>query len=199
MAAKILLPLALVPRPATIYRLPTESEWEYACRAGTTTAYSFGNDPEKLDGYAWYYDNAGEDREANYHKIGLKKPNPWGLFDMHGNVSEWVLDQYQPEHYAGFAGNGEQNIYSLLEVPTELYARIVRGGSWDDDPDALRSAARHKSDPEWKIQDPQLPQSIWYHTDALHVGFRLVRPLKVPSEAIRKKYQLDAKKVKNER
>ncbi len=181
------------------YRLPTEAEWEYACRAGTTTAYSFGDDPDKLDDYGWYYDNAGDERESNYHKVGKKKPNPWGLYDMHGNVSEWVLDQYHPEHYAKFAKNGENDIYSLLFVPTELYPRVVRGGSWDDDPDGLRSAARYQSDPEWKIQDPQLPQSIWYHTDALHVGCRLVRPLKVPSDAIRKKYQLDAKKVTNER
>jgi len=156
------------------YRLPTEAEWEYACRAGTTTAYSFGDDPEKLGEYAWSFDNA----EDAYHKVGQKKPNPWGLYDMHGNVAEWVLDQYIPDYYARFAGKVTLNPWV---VPTRLYPMAVRGGSWDDDPEALRSAARRGSEKEWKQQDPQLPQSIWYFTDALFLGFRIVRPLAEPS------------------
>ena len=179
------------------YRLPTEAEWEYACRAGTTTAYFFGDDPEKLGEYAWYYDNAGEDRDANYHKVGKKKPNPWGLHDIVGNVSEWTLDQYDSDHYAKFGKNDSKSAFDLLAVPTKLFPRTVRGGSWDDDPDGLRSAVRYASSLEWKIQDPQLPQSIWYHTDALHVGFRIIRPLRVPSAEERKRLKLDAKKVKN--
>ncbi len=155
------------------YRLPTEAEWEYACRAGTTTAYSFGNDPGVLGEYGWYYENSDD----GYHKVGRKKPNPWGLYDMHGNVAEWVLDQYLPEAYAG-----RQSVANPLAIPTTLYPRIVRGGGWDSDPDALRSAARRGSDEEWKAQDPQIPQSIWYHTDALDVGFRIVRPLRTPTD-----------------
>ncbi len=171
------------------YRLPTETEWEYACRAGTSTAYHFGNDPKALGQYAWYYDNS----EEAYHKVGLKKPNPWGLYDMHGNVSEWVLDAYGAKHYAQFTGKPSPlRPLQLLRQSKKLYPRIVRGGSWDDDPEELRAANRIFSSDEWKMQDPQLPQSIWYHTDALFVGFRIIRPLKVPPENVRRKYDLDA-------
>ena len=156
------------------YRLPTEAEWEYACRAGTQTAYSFGDDTDLLDDYAWHFDNADD----QYQLIGTKKPNPWGLYDMHGNVSEWVLDAFTKGGY-GFLGEGP--VHTPLNKPEKLYPRTVRGGSWDDDPEWLRSAARRKSTKGWKVQDPQLPKSIWYHTDAIFVGFRLVRPLVQPT------------------
>ena len=156
------------------YRLPTEAEWEYACRAGTTTAYSFGDDPDDLDEYAWHFGNS----DGQYQKVGQKKPNPWGLYDMHGNVAEWVLDQYV-DHYAPAPAGGVTK--DPLVVPQTLYPRVVRGGSWDDDPDRLRSAARVASDESWKDQDPQIPQSIWYHTDAHGVGFRVIRPLDEPT------------------
>ncbi len=157
------------------YRLPTEAEWEYACRAGTRTAYHFGDDPTQLAEHAWYFDNSTE----KYHKVGLKKPNPWGLHDMHGNVAEWVMDQYVPDFYKQFQGKIAE---SPLAVPTTLFPQIVRGGSWDDDADNLRCAGRVASTPEWQKQDPQIPKSIWYHTDALNVGFRIIRPLKEPSD-----------------
>ena len=155
------------------YRLPTEAEWEYACRAGTTTAYSFGDDPADIGEYAWYWDNSA----AKYQKVGQKKPNPWGLHDMHGNVMEWTLDRYDEAGYPAADGAAD-NPY---ERPNALYPRVARGGSWNDDPDKLRCAARVGSDEEWKMQDPQLPKSIWYHTDAVWLGFRVVRPLEVPS------------------
>jgi formylglycine-generating enzyme required for sulfatase activity len=157
------------------YRLPTEAEWEYACRAGTTTAYSFGDDPAQLGEYAWYYKNSRE----KYQKVGTRKPNPWGLHDMHGNVMEWTADQFWPDYFARIAG-APTNPFLMPETP---YPQSVRGGGWDDDPDRLRSAARRGSDPSWKQQDPQLPKSIWYFTDARWLGFRIVRPLKTPSVA----------------
>lgn len=155
------------------YRLPTEAEWEYACRAGTTSAYHFGDDVSKLDEHAWYIDNCDE-----YHKVGLKKPNSWGLYDMHGNVAEWVLDQHVPNFYESQSASIEKN---PLALPTKLFPRVVRGGGWDDEAPMLRSAVREGSSVDWKEEDPQIPQSIWYHTDALGVGFRIVRPLIGPS------------------
>jgi formylglycine-generating enzyme required for sulfatase activity len=160
------------------YRLPTEAEWEYACRAGTETAYSFGDDPDKLDEYAWYVENAEKPMP-----VGRKKPNPWGLHDMHGNVAEWVLDHYAPDAYTRMQGNPSPFAAFLLPDDKE-YTYVARGGSWDDDPEALRSAARRASDKEWSMQDPQRPQSIWWHTDATFVGFRVVRPLEEYPELV---------------
>lgn len=155
------------------YRLPTEAEWEYACRAGTTTAYSFGDDAAKIGDYAWYYENSNE----KYQKVGLKKPNPWGLHDMHGNVMEWTADRFVPDYLAQV----QESATNPYIKPEKLYPRTVRGGGWDDDPEQLRSALRRGSNVVWKQQDPQLPKSIWYHTDAQWLGFRIVRPKKVPT------------------
>jgi formylglycine-generating enzyme required for sulfatase activity len=150
------------------YRLPTEAEWEYAARAGTTTAYSFGNDAGKLGQYAWY---AG-DSAGRPHPVGGKMPNPWGLFDMHGNVAEWCVDQYDASAYRRLTAGA---IGPVL-LPTEArYPHAARGGSWDDDARRLRSAARRASSRDWNRRDPQSPQSIWWFTDATFVGFRVVR------------------------
>jgi formylglycine-generating enzyme required for sulfatase activity len=155
------------------YRLPTEAEWEYACRAGTTTAYFFGDDPSQLGDYAWDADNS----DMKYQKVGRKKPNPWGLYDILGNVDEWTLDQYDADYYKQFTAL----VTEPWNKPTKTYPLVVRGGSWQDDADKLRCARRLGSSPSWKMQDPQLPKSIWYFTDAQFVGFRIIRPLKIPS------------------
>jgi formylglycine-generating enzyme required for sulfatase activity len=165
------------------YRLPTEADWEYACRAGTTTAYSFGNDPEKLAAYAWSTDNSDE----KYHKVGKKKPNPWGLYDMHGNVAEWCLDQYSPDRYKKL---GDKLIDNPVTVVTKTYSQVARGGSWTEEAPALRSAARRASSKDWKLQDPQIPKSVWYYTDAQFVGFRVIRPLRAPTAAEAARYEL---------
>jgi len=163
------------------YRLATEAEWEYACRAGTKTAYSFGDDVDELGKYAWYYDNSGE----TTHPVGTKQPNPWGLHDMHGNVAEWVLDAYDKD---GYGRASKTPLVDPVAWPESEFPRVVRGGSWDDEAPRLRSSARIGSRRDWKVQDPQLPKSIWYHTDARFVGFRVVRPLIVPTPEEQARY-----------
>ncbi|MFI5457351.1 MAG: formylglycine-generating enzyme family protein [Isosphaerales bacterium] len=153
------------------YRLPTEAEWEYACRAGTATAYFWGDDPAKIDEYAWYVNNAEKPMP-----VGKKKPNPWGLFDIHGNVAEWCLDHYVADAYKQYPLD-KPAVGPVIMPDAKEYPYVARGGSWDWEPELLRSAARRGSDPEWSVQDPQRPQSIWWHTDATFVGFRIVRPL----------------------
>jgi formylglycine-generating enzyme required for sulfatase activity len=164
----------LSQKTGRFYRLPTEAEWEYACRAGTTTAYSFGDDPQLAGEFAWCFDNSGEVT----HPVGTKRPNPWGLFDMHGNVAEWVLDGFEKDFYARAESEPRRNVVNWNPA---AWPHVVRGGSYDDDPDRLRSAARRGSNPAWQAKDPQLPRSIWYLTSAPFVGLRVVRPLREPT------------------
>jgi len=162
----------LSAKTGKVYRLPTEAEWEYACRAGSKTVYSFGDDPKKLGEYAWYVDNA----DGKPHPIAEKKPNAWGLYDMHGNAAEWCLDHYDKTFYLSF-NTGAPALFPVL-IPTERkYPHVVRGGSWDDEAPLLRSAVRRASEEDWSMIDPQQPKSIWWHTNATFVGFRIVRPL----------------------
>ena len=135
------------------YRLPTEAEWEYSARGGTTTAYSSGNHHRwgfsfsDLEDYAWYFDNS----DNKTHPVGLKKPNPYGLYDMHGNVGEWVQDKYTRNLPGG-------------EDPLRIYGlnHVIRGGHWHSYFYRLRSADRRSAHPDMR---------------AGYVGFRLVRTL----------------------
>jgi formylglycine-generating enzyme required for sulfatase activity len=163
----------LYKKTGVFYRLPTEAEWEYACRAGSTGAYYFGNDAGQLKDYAWFAGNSNK----KYQKTGQKKPNAWGLYDMLGNVSEWTLDQYREDYFTAI---GDSATNPLL-LPATLYPRSVRGGSYLDAPPALRCASRQQSDPSWNKRDPQMPKSKWWLTDAMAVGFRVVRPLQAPT------------------
>jgi len=167
------------------YRLPTEAEWEYAARAGTTTAYSFGDDADKLDDFAWHVGNSN----GRTQPVGKKKPNAWGLYDMHGNAAEWVIDAYSKD-YKKLAGKTTE-AKDAIQWPTKLFPRVVRGGSFNQFGDRLRSASRVAShDDNWREEDPQLPLSPWWYTSeyGLQVGFRIVRPLHAPSRKEREKY-----------
>jgi len=157
----------LSKRTGTSYRLPTEAEWEYACRAGAETAFSFGDDPRKLDDHAWYFGNA-----ETPMPVGQKKPNPWGLHDMHGNVAEWCLDRYAAGAYTRLPQDPPAAGPVLLPTAA-LYPHVARGGSWDDHAPECRSASRRGSEPKWNEMDPH--GSIWWVWDAPFVGFRIVR------------------------
>jgi sulfatase modifying factor 1 len=173
------------------YRLPTEAEWEYACRAGTTSAYYFGDDPDDLEDHAWNIETSDDER----HPVGELKPNPWGLHDMYGNVAEWVLDEYSEEGYDHIKAGESVSTDQAFRRPTKLYPRVIRGGSWELEPEDCRSAARLGSDDkEWKYEDPNFPKSPWWYTDSpgLGVGFRFMRPLKTPDVKVARELYWDA-------
>lgn len=172
------------------YRLPYESEWEYACRGGTKTKWYFGDDASKLKEHAWYLDNSDEER----HLVGKLKPNPWGLHDMLGNVCEWTLDQYDQEGYSFIEkqrGSTQQPVleqqvlpaHRAFNKPSTEYPRCLRGGSWDLSDEECTCFSRLGSDEEWKATEAGIPQSPWWFTDSLGMsaGFRIIRPLKTPS------------------
>ena len=146
----------LSEKESKTYRLPTEAEWEYACRGGTETRWSFGDDEEDLGDYAWYAKNAW-DIEHYAHQVGLKKPNAFGLYDMHGNVYEWCHDYYGEDYY-------KQSPEKDPTGPTSGTSRVFRGGSWYDGARSARSASR----------DSDVAASRYLY---FRFGFRLVREL----------------------
>ncbi len=138
------------------YRLPTEAEWEYACRAGTKTEFFFGRDLIQLKDYAWYIDNSLN----KTHPVAQKKPNPWGLYDMYGNVAEWCNDIYSENYYAVSPEKNPQG-------PAKGKKYVLRGGSWNSNSENLRSSFRSGEDPGF--------QDACFARD--DIGFRCVRKL----------------------
>ena len=125
------------------YHLPTDAQWEYACRAGTQTKFSFGSADVQFGGYGWFNGNTKNVGQEYAHKVGMKKPNPAGLFDMHGNVEEWCSDWYGEKLSGGADPVG----------PEGGSFRVVRGGGWDNAPDLAWSARRSFNSPAYRYRD----------------------------------------------
>ncbi|MBM3296697.1 MAG: formylglycine-generating enzyme family protein, partial [Candidatus Aminicenantes bacterium] len=123
-------------------RLPTEAEWEYACRAGSTGAYHFGDRAADLKAYAWYEANS----KKTTHPVGGKLPNAWGVYDMHGNVYEWCADLYDGSYYLSVTGENPQG-------PSEGAGRVARGGAWSFYAQNCRSAKRFWNEPGYKFSN----------------------------------------------
>jgi formylglycine-generating enzyme required for sulfatase activity len=181
----------LSARTGRYYRLPTEAEWEYACRAGTKTAYFFGDDPAQLSDYGWFYDNS----EDGYREVGQLEANPWGLFDMHGNACEWCLDQYVFDRYSRISEGIDEEPFA---VQTKRFPCIARGGSWYDYAAACRSASRSNEEgtaPSRKAWNRPRPCDTisprWHTCNACWCGFRVIRPLELPSEEESRLYEPD--------
>ena len=168
------------------YRLPTEAEWEYACRAGTTTPYFFAGDPGRFTARSWINRirgiNSSPIGEYARYQVnssrrtslpGISKPNPWGLVNMLGNVREFCLDWYDPETYSKYPAAEE---VVNPRGPESGEEHVIRGGSYKTDAADLRCAARDFTrTAAWLMTDPQSPKSIWWFSDSNDVGFRVVR------------------------
>jgi formylglycine-generating enzyme required for sulfatase activity len=148
------------------YRLPTEAEWEYAARAGTENVFGVSNEAAGLDDYAWYQDNA----DLELHAVGTKKPNAWGLYDMQGNVREWVHDFYSPTAYKEA---GRSNPAINPTGPAGGKVHVARGGFYDSPAEELRCAARAFEEDWWRMNDPQIPKSKWWLPQIDLIGFRV--------------------------
>jgi len=152
------------------YRLPTESEWEYACRAGTKSIFGFGDDQDQLGDFAWCEANS----DGETHQVAKRKPNAWGLYDMLGNVREWAYDFYSPTAYKESAAGGPA---VNPKGPDAGKVHVARGGAYDSSAQELRCAARAFEEDWWRSGDPQIPKSKWWLPEMDFIGFRVARSL----------------------
>lgn len=181
------------------YRVPMEAEWEYAARAGTKTAYSFGDDPAQLAAHAWFADTS---MDMGPRQVGLGAANAYGLCDMHGNVAEWVQDELLADGYASLTdkvatANGQPlSVTDVMGKPAVHFPRVIRGGSWQNTAAECRSAARVGSDyVALKETDPNLPKSPWWMTNdpCRGIGFRMLRSLdELPRDQIEQFWNIDS-------
>lgn len=148
------------------YRLPTEAEWEYAARTGSRYIFGIADSEEVLQEHAWYQENA----DMEPHEVGTRKPNAWGLYDMLGNVREWVVDYYRPTAYKE-AKEAGQNVNPT--GPAEGKVHVARGGYYDSPAAELRVAARGYEEDWWRMNDPQIPKSRWWLPQIDSIGFRI--------------------------
>jgi formylglycine-generating enzyme required for sulfatase activity len=152
------------------YRLPTEAEWEYACRAGTSNASGCANNQNQISDFAWYKDNS----EDETSEVARKKPNSWGLYDMQGNVREWVYDFYSPDAYKDGA---KKNPTVDPRGPKSGKVHAARGGDYSSPVEELRCAARAFEEDWWRSGDPQIPKSKWWLPEMDFIGFRIARTI----------------------
>ncbi|MGD8501260.1 MAG: SUMF1/EgtB/PvdO family nonheme iron enzyme [Phycisphaerales bacterium] len=150
------------------YRLPTEAEWEYACRAGTKNLFGSTNATEQLKDYAWYEATA----DSETYEVGKKKPNALGFYDMLGNVREWVYDFYSPTAYKDAA---KETPVVNPKGPKTGKVHVARGGDYSCPVGDLRCAARAFEEKWWRMGDPQIPKSIWWLPEMDIIGFRVAR------------------------
>lgn len=148
------------------YVLPTEAQWEYACRSGSEMKFGVTDNPDEMGEYAWYDENS----EQATHPVAQKKPNAYGLYDMQGNVSEWVQDFYSPTAYA------EAGVEAPLKNPMGPESgdvHVARGGSYEAYVEDLRCAQRFYEQDWWRFGDPQVPKSRWWLPEMDIIGFRI--------------------------
>lgn len=167
-AAAIMYCKWLYEKTGFFYRLPTEAEWEYACKAGGQSP-----SPDQLTQFGY----ASANSQTKFKPVMQLKPNRFGLYDMLGNLSEWTLDQYDPLWLENLT-----QTKNPVNPPASKYPRVTKGGSFQDDFRALRCSNRIPSNADWNKRDPQIPKSRWWLTDGMFVGFRVARPVVQPDK-----------------